>query len=84
MGKLADLLELARLRASEFGLPYAGALTPAEAYEVWGLAPGAKLVDVRTRAELDWVGRVPGAVEIEWTDYPAGQRNPHFLAQLKQ
>ncbi len=47
------------------------------------LAPGAKLVDVRTRAELDWVGRVPGAIEIEWKSYPSMQENPNFLAQLK-
>lgn len=50
---------------------------------MWKLAPGAKLVDVRTRAELDWVGRIPGAAEIEWNSYPGGVPNPHFLAQLK-
>lgn len=84
MGKLTALLNLAQTRASELGLPYAGALTPKEAYEIWQLAPGAKLVDVRTRAEWDWVGRIPGAEEIEWTTYPSGQPNSHFLAQLKQ
>ena len=84
MGKLADLLNLAQMRARELGVPYAGALTPKEAYEVWQLAPGAKLVDVRTRAELDWVGRIPGAEEIEWMSYQSNQPNAHFLAQLKQ
>ena len=64
MGKLTELLNLAQARTSELGFPYAGALTPKEAYEVWQLAPGAKLVDVRTRAEWDWVGRIPGAEEI--------------------
>ncbi len=82
MGKLTDLLRLARERAQQMELPYAGALTPAEAYEVWRLAPGAKLVDVRTRAEWDWVGRIPGAVEIEWLAYPGNKLNPSFLAQL--
>ena len=84
MGKLADLLNLAQMRARELGLPYAGALTPKEAFEIWQLAPGARLVDVRTRAEWDWVGRVPGAEEIEWQSYPSNQPNSHFLAQLKQ
>jgi len=84
MGKLTDLLRLAQRRAQEMDLPYAGALTPAEAYEVWQLAPGARLVDVRTRAEWDWVGRVPGAVEIEWITYPGSQPNVHFMAQLKR
>ena len=84
MGKLTALLNLAQTRARELGLPYAGALTPSEANEVWQLAPGARLVDVRTRAELDWVGRIPGAVEIEWTSYPGNQPNADFLAQLKR
>lgn len=83
MGKLSDLLSLARERAEALGLPYSGAFTPKEAHEVLQLASGAKLVDVRTRAELDWVGRIPGAVEIEWLGYPGSQLNPNFLAQLK-
>jgi rhodanese-related sulfurtransferase len=45
---------------------------------VWQLAPGAKLVDVRTRAEWDWVGRIPGAVEIEWHELPRQQAEPPF------
>ncbi|MDR1647039.1 MAG: rhodanese-like domain-containing protein [Zoogloeaceae bacterium] len=82
MGKLTDLLELARGRTE--GLPFAGALTPAEAWEIWQLAPGAQLVDIRTRAELDWVGHIPGAVEIEWAFYPADLPNPNFMSRLKQ
>lgn len=84
MGKLNALLNRAQTRARELGLPYAGALTPIEAFEVWQLAPNAKLVDVRTRAEWDWVGRIPDAKEIEWMSYPGNQPNSHFLAQLKQ
>lgn len=84
MGKLTDLLQLAQERGRELGLPYAGALTPQEAHAVWRLAPGAKLVDVRTRAEWDWVGRIPGAIEIEWMSYPDNRPNSHFLPQLKQ
>jgi rhodanese-related sulfurtransferase len=61
-----------------------GELTPREASELLRLAPGAKIVDVRTRAEWDWVGRVPDAVEIEWNQYPGGVRNPHFVAELKR
>ena len=72
------------MRGKELALPYSGALTPEEAYEVSQLAPAARLVDVRTRAELDWVGRIPGAVEIEWSFYPGGTHNPEFLSQLKR
>ena len=84
MGKLTETLTLAQQRAKAIDLPYEGALTAHEAFDVLRLAPGAKLVDVRTRAEWDWVGRIPGAVEIEWIGYPSGQPNAHFLAQLKQ
>lgn len=83
MGKLSDILNLAQTRARDKKLPYEGALTPREAWEVLQLAPGARIVDVRTRAEWDWVGRIPGAVEIEWLSYPGNQPNPHFAAQLK-
>jgi len=84
MGTLTDILSLAKKRAEDLNLPYEGALTPAEAHQVWQLAPGARLVDVRTRAEWDWVGRIPDAVEVEWMGYPGNQPNPNFLAQLKQ
>jgi len=83
MGKLTEILNLARERAQAMNLPYAGAITPQEAWELLQAAPGAKLVDVRTRAEWDWVGRVPDAVEIEWMQYPGNVRNEHFLTQLK-
>jgi rhodanese-related sulfurtransferase len=84
MGKLSETLALAQQRARDANLAYAGALNPREAWEVLQLAPGAKLVDVRTHAERDWVGRIPGAVEIEWTTYPGSEANPHFLTQLQR
>lgn len=84
MGKLTEILNLAVARSQALERPYKGDLTPREAYELLQLAPGAKLVDVRTRAEWDWVGRVPGAVEIEWNQYPGGVRNANFLAELQR
>lgn len=84
MGRLSDLLAAAQQRAKASQLPYEGAFTPTEAAEVLQLAPGSRLVDVRSRAELDLVGRIPGAVEIEWMTYPGWHLNPYFLTQLKQ
>ena len=78
-----DLLQKAAERGKQMGLSYGGALTPAEAHEVWRSAPGAKLVDVRTRAEWDYVGRIPGAVEIEILTYPGNRPNPAFVAELE-
>jgi rhodanese-related sulfurtransferase len=81
---IAEILAAARERGGRMGLPYNGALLPHEAHQLSREAPGAKIVDVRTRAELDWVGRIPGAVEIELLTYPGGRPNPGFLAALEQ
>ena len=77
-----EILAHAHERAKDAKLPYAGALLPAEAWQLAQHA-GAKLVDVRTRAEWEWVGHVPGSVEIEWNSWPGGTRNEQFLEQLK-
>lgn len=84
MGTITAILQAAQQRARELNLTYEGALTPREAHEILQSAPGAKLVDVRSRAELDWVGKLPDAVAIEWASYPGMIRNPHFIAQLEQ
>lgn len=83
MDDFQEILARAKRRASEKGLPYAGALLPAEAFELLMHTSGATLVDIRTQAELYWVGRVPGAVAVEWSGYPGGARNPAFLEQLQ-
>jgi len=67
-------------RAKKQGLPYAGALTPAEAHEL--MQAGAKLVDVRTKPELQYVGKVPGALAVEWQTWPGSRPNPEFLGEL--
>ncbi|MDH4293371.1 MAG: rhodanese-like domain-containing protein [Betaproteobacteria bacterium] len=78
------MLETARARAQQLGLPYSGALLPQEAFQLLQSLPDARLIDVRTRAEWDWVGRVPGAVEIELLTYPGNRPNTDFIAQLEQ
>ncbi len=75
------LLGRARGRAIARALPYFGAVTPAEA---WALADAgaAKIVDVRTAPERDYVGHVPGSAHVEWRAYGATSPNPDFVAQL--
>jgi rhodanese-related sulfurtransferase len=70
----------ARERGQKMSLPYSGALLPREAHAL--MEKGAKLVDVRTHAELDFVGSVAGSVAVEWNSYPEGRRNADFIAQL--
>ena len=88
MSTLEQLYALAENRRTENQLPYAGALLPAEAFELLQLDPRTRLVDVRTRAELDWVGRpVIGDgqyAHVEWTRYPGAVPNQEFLTQLGQ
>jgi rhodanese-related sulfurtransferase len=82
MTGIDEILKTARARARQMGLPYEGALLPTEAHTLLQMQPGAKLVDVRSRAELDFVGRVPGSVEIEWKSYPGMVPNAGFMEQL--
>ncbi len=82
METTAEILKKAQQRADEMELPYKGALLPIEAYHMLQESLHAQLVDVRSRAELDWVGRIPGAAEIELRLYPGMQPNPAFLEQL--
>ena len=88
MTVFAELLALARQRGQTNQLPYSGAVTPQEAYALLQADPRIKLVDVRTNAERDWVGRVavpPSQhAAIQWNLYPDGTPNPDFVTQLQQ
>jgi len=88
MSTLEQLYAQATQRADQNQLPYAGAIAPAEAFELLQLDPSARLVDVRTRAELDWVGRpaIDNAQysHIEWIQYPGSVPNTAFMQQLHE
>lgn len=85
MESVNEILARAQQRAEEMGLSYQGALSPTEAQTVLTSLPQqARLVDVRCKAELDWVGRIPGAIEVELRTYPGMQPNPDFVDQLAQ
>jgi rhodanese-related sulfurtransferase len=62
---------------------YAGDISPTAAC-AWWQAGGAILVDVRTDAEREWVGQVPGAVPIAWKQWPGMALNQQFDAALLQ
>lgn len=56
---------------------YAGDVSPQLAWR-WVQAGEAVLVDVRTDAEREWVGFVPGAVPVAWKQWPGMAMNPQF------
>lgn len=74
------VLDLARTRLEATDGAYAGAVTPPEAWQL-ASSGAARLVDVRTSAEVRYVGRVPEALHVEWHG-----KDPHdvqrFLAAL--
>lgn len=86
MNDVSTIFSTARSRAQQEGLPYAGAVTPKEAYFLVMNDSGAVIIDVRTNAERDWIGRIAVPEErhqwIQWNLYPGGTRNPEFMAQL--
>ncbi|WP_454721586.1 MULTISPECIES: rhodanese-like domain-containing protein [Cupriavidus] len=82
-----DLLQAAHQRQQQDQLSYFGALSPQEAFALLQNDPSAVMVDVRTQAELDWIG-APDLPEtqsahVEWMSYPGGAQNAAFLEQLK-
>ena len=86
MSTTEQVLEAARARAA--GQPYAGAVTPQEAYALVQADRRVKLIDVRTSAERDWVGRAALPEEqhgaVQWSTYPGGVPNPDFMRQLAE
>lgn len=83
MEAISAVLERGKKRGGDAGLPYAGALTPHEVYDVLQNMEQAVLIDVRTKAELELVGRIPDVPNIEWASYPGMVANPDFAKQLE-
>ena len=61
---------------------YAGDVTPEQAAQ-WVASGEAVLVDVRTDAEREWVGYVPGAVGLAWKQWPGMALNAGFDEGIK-
>lgn len=56
---------------------YAGDITPEMAWQ-WMQDGSAVMVDVRSDAEREWVGFVPGAVALAWKQWPGMALNTGF------
>jgi glyoxylase-like metal-dependent hydrolase (beta-lactamase superfamily II)/rhodanese-related sulfurtransferase len=61
---------------------YAGDVSPHTAHE-WAQQGRAVLVDVRTDAEREWVGFVPGAIPAAWKQWPGMALNADFDTQVR-
>lgn len=76
--------------ASSGSQPRIGSVNPSEAWDRLGQGQDAVLVDVRTRAEWNFVG-VPdltgmdkAPVCVEWAVFPDMSKNPRFVAALME
>jgi sulfur dioxygenase len=72
----------AALQAPRVAEGYAGDVSPALAWQ-WVQDGQAVLIDVRSDAEREWVGQVPGAVPVAWKQWPGMAMNAEFDAQLR-
>jgi rhodanese-related sulfurtransferase len=75
-------LEKARQRAAETQLPYAGSVSPADAWALFQSGE-ALLVDVRTAEERKFVGHVPESKHVAWMTGLSLSRNPRFVRELE-
>lgn len=78
----SPILGIARERARRDALPFAGSVTPHEAWTL--VAHGeALLVDVRTAEERKFVGHVPETLHVAWMTGLSLSRNPRFVKELE-
>jgi rhodanese-related sulfurtransferase len=73
----------AAARARKMALPYAGAVTPQEAYELQR-GGEAQIVDVRTPPEWQFVGHVPNAPLVEWPREGGREKIEQFVREFRE
>lgn len=76
------ILADARDTAQSSRLPYAGNVTPEQAWTLFSSGI-AELIDVRTDKELQRTGNVPNAAHIEWLTGADMSKNPSFISDLE-
>jgi rhodanese-related sulfurtransferase len=80
---LPQQLASIKAEAEAAGLPYAGGVTPKDAWNYFS-TQGVLLVDVRSNEERKFVGHVPGSVHVPWATGTALTRNPRFVRELEK
>ena|SRR5665811_2213049 len=75
------ILAAARKAAQRSELPYAGNVTPEQAWTLFSSGI-AELIDVRTDKELQRAGFVPDAGHVEWLTGAELSKSPRFISKL--
>lgn len=79
---LPPALASIQAHAADHGLPYAGGVAPAVAWELFS-RHGVQIVDVRSTEERHFVGHIPGTLHLPWATGTALTRNPRFVRELE-
>ena len=82
MSDAQSIFAAAAERARQMGLPYAGAVTPAEAHRLRELGAAA-IVDVRTPQEWQHVGHIEDTPLIEWPRGGDGHAVAAFMQKVE-
>ncbi len=79
----SEIVSQAKASAQEAGLPYAGDLTPQQA---WQLVQNGKavIVDVRTPEEYHLIGHVPDSQLVPWQSGSPAALNPLFVPEMER
>lgn len=57
---------------------------PLQAQEILQQNPYARLFDVRSKVEFDYVGHPLGAIHVPWKEFPQWQENTKFVESVTQ
>lgn len=80
--ELRHILQRAAQRGRDASLAYAGEVTPQEAYNLFS-GHYAKIIDIRSRFEYQYIGHIPDTPLVSWKYWPSGETNSHFLPELR-
>lgn len=57
-------------------------IDPLEAHALLAQESNARLIDVRSKMEFDYVGHPVGAIHLFWKEFPEWLQNPNFVAAV--
>ena len=79
---ILKIIAEARAAGQNLELPYAGRVTPTEAWQLFH-AGVAQIIDVRTNEERKFVGHVPGTLHVAWQTGTSLNKNPRFVREVE-
>ena len=59
-------------------------INPLEAQALLTEQPGARLIDVRSKMEFDYVGHPIVAIHVPWKEFPSWDENPNFCDDVRK